>query len=144
MSAIRSQWNGKRSLRTVRDKFDLWVRELAKGPVGAPVSDFPAPHSVPAGRENPFDGYRLAIVPGEKREDLLIDRKCMAAANKRGAGWRAVTAQVTLNPKRLSHSAKSDHHNKLISHSYCVSPGDPSAVRGHRGHAGVTRRVTRS
>ena len=65
----------------VRDKFDLWVRELAKGRDGAPDSDFPAPHSIPAGRENPFDGYRLAIVPGEKREDLLIEHECMAAAN---------------------------------------------------------------
>jgi hypothetical protein len=38
-----------------------------------------------AGAENPFDGYGLAIVPGEKREDLLIERECMEAANKRGA-----------------------------------------------------------
>jgi hypothetical protein len=51
--------------------------------------------------ENPFDGYRLAIVPGGKREDLLIEGECMAAANKRGAGWRVATVKVTLNPKRL-------------------------------------------
>jgi hypothetical protein len=35
------------------------------------------------------------------REDLLIEGECMAAANKRGAGWRVVTVQVTLNQKRL-------------------------------------------
>ena len=82
MSAIRSLWDGKRTLReAVRDKFDLWVRELAKGPDGAPAH----PTVSRPVAEYPFDGYRLAIVPGEKREALLIERKCMAAANKRGA-----------------------------------------------------------
>ena len=90
----------------VHDKFDLWVRELAKGPDGAPVSKFP-------GRRKSLRWLASGNRPGEKREDLLTEGECMAAANKRGAGWRVVTAEVTLYPKRLVTLGKKEPSQRL-------------------------------
>jgi hypothetical protein len=71
MSAIRSLWDGKRTLRKPYATSSLYeVRPLTKGPDGAPVCKFPAPHFEFPGSDNePHHGdlYVRPIAQGPRR-----------------------------------------------------------------------------
>jgi hypothetical protein len=58
-SAIRSLWDGQRTLRKPYSTSPIYEYALTKGPDGAPVSKYPAPHfESPAFGEDPHTGDR--------------------------------------------------------------------------------------